>query len=57
MSKKIAFYLMNEKGFYVLKNFVEEFGSYNIEYIVSNQDKNLKKDYFDEIKQIQKNIK
>ena len=57
MSKKIAFYLMNEKGFYVLKNFVEEFGSYNIEYIVSNQDKNLKKDYFEEIKQIAKNIK
>ena len=45
---------MNEKGFYVLKNFIKEFGSDAVEYIVSTQDKNLKKDYYDEIKQIAK---
>ena len=49
---KIAFYIMNSKGFYVLKKFIEKFGSENIEYIVSSEDKNLKKDYFKEIKEL-----
>ncbi len=34
---KIAFYLMNSKGFYVLKLF----GVLSIEYIVSNKGKNF----------------
>jgi methionyl-tRNA formyltransferase len=52
MNKKIAFYLMNEKGFYTLKKFIKKFSSKNIDYIVSSTDKNIKKDYFDEIKEL-----
>ena len=52
MNKKIAFYLMNEKGFYSLKKFIKKFSSKNIDYIVSSTDKNIKKDYFDEIKEL-----
>jgi len=57
MNKKIAFYLMNEKGFYTLDKFTKKFGSSNIEYIVSSIDKNMKKDYFKEIKQLCKKYK
>jgi len=52
MNKKIAFYLMNEKGFYILNKFIEKFGAENIKYIVSSKDIKLKKDYFKEIKQL-----
>ena len=52
MDKKIAFYMMNEKGFYTLKKFINKFSSNNIEYIVSSVDKNVKKDYFNEIKEL-----
>ena len=57
MDKKIAFYLMNEKGFYTLNKFIKKFSSSNIEYIVSSIDKNMKKDYFKEIKQLCKKYK
>ena len=43
---------MNEKGFYTLKKFIKKFSSKNIDYIVSSTDKNIKKDYFDEIKEL-----
>lgn len=52
MNKNLAFYLMNEKGFYVLKQFIEQFSAKSISYIVCNKDKNLKKDYFIEIKSL-----
>ena len=56
---KIAFYIMNSKGFYVLKNFIEKFGSSSVAYVVSSEDKNIQKDFFDEIKELvkQENIK
>ena len=57
MDKKIAFYLMNEKGFYTLNKFIKKFTSSNIDYIVSSIDKNMKKDYFKEIKQLCKKYK
>lgn len=57
MNKKIVFYLMNEKGFYTLNKFIKKFSSSNIEYIVSSIDKNMKKDYFKEIKQLCKKYK
>ncbi len=47
--KEIAFYIMNSKGYFVLKSFVDKFGSENISYIVSSEDKNIKKDYYCEI--------
>lgn len=52
MNNKIAFYLMNEKGFYTLKKFIKKFSSKNIDYIVSSSDKKIKKDYFNEIKEL-----
>lgn len=47
---KIAFYIMNSKGFYVLQNFINKFGSSSIKYIVCGEDKNIKKDFFDDIR-------
>lgn len=46
---KIVFYLMNEKGLYVLDNFLKKFGSNIIEHVVLSRDKNVEKDYYDEI--------
>lgn len=43
---------MNSKGFYVLKNFINKFGSSSVEYVVSSEDKNIQKDFFDEIKEL-----
>ncbi len=48
--KKVSFYLMNEKGFYLLKNFIKDFNSNNIKYVISSKDSNVQKDYFIEIK-------
>ncbi len=50
--KKVAFYIMNSKGYFVLKNFIDKFGSKNIEYVVSSIDRNIKKDYFEEIENL-----
>ncbi|MBD3843930.1 MAG: hypothetical protein IE909_19060 [Campylobacterales bacterium] len=52
ITNKIAFYIMNSKGFYVLKNFINKFGSSSVEYVVSSEDKNIQKDFFDEIKEL-----
>jgi methionyl-tRNA formyltransferase len=54
MNKKIAFYFMNEKGYFTLKIFIEKFGYENIDYIVSAKDTNIKKDYFKEIEALAK---
>lgn len=54
---KIAFYIMNSKGYYVLKNFISKFGSDSVSYVVSSEDKNLQKDFFDEIKELAQNEK
>ncbi len=50
--EKIAFYLMNSKGWYVLNQFLEEFGSSNIAYIVSEQDINLKNDSYSQLEKL-----
>lgn len=54
---KIAFYIMNSKGFYVLQNFINKFGSDSIEYVVSSEDKNIQKDFFNETKELSKKEK
>ncbi len=46
---KVIFYLMGEKGFFVLLNFINLFGSSLIDYIVVSSDKDIKKDYHKEI--------
>jgi methionyl-tRNA formyltransferase len=43
---------MNSKGWYVLNQFLEEFGSSNIAYIVSEQDANLKNDPYSELEEL-----
>jgi methionyl-tRNA formyltransferase len=50
--KKIAFYLMNPKGHYVLKQFIKKFGAAPIEYIASRPDQQLHNDYYNEIRTI-----
>jgi methionyl-tRNA formyltransferase len=47
---KIVFYLMGEKGLYVLKGFLEEYSAGNIEYVVLAKDKNVINDYNSELK-------
>ena len=48
--KKVALYIMSSKGYYVLEEFIKNFGSCPISYIVSCEDKNVQKDFFNEIK-------
>jgi len=47
---KVAFYIMNLKGYITLKSFIEKFGIDSVTYIVSSNDKAIKKDYFYEIR-------
>lgn len=53
--QNIAFYVMNSKGLFVLKRFIEKFGANAISYVVSEQDKALQYDGFEEIKQLVQN--
>jgi len=46
---KVVFYLMNMKGYITLKDYIDEFGSSHIEYIVLSNDKNIVKDYYYEL--------
>ena len=46
---KVAFYCMNQKGYSVLHEFINFFGSQNISYVVSCRDKGLKKDFYEDI--------
>lgn len=49
---KVAFYIMNQKGLYVLSKFISKYGSEGISYVVSDKDKNLANDPFDLIKNL-----
>jgi methionyl-tRNA formyltransferase len=49
---KIVFYLLNEKGYYVLKNYLQDFDSNSIEYVVLAKDNAIKNDFYNEIKEI-----
>ena len=40
---------MNKKGFHTLEKFVDEFGPDKVLYVMSHPDKNVDKDYYDEI--------
>lgn len=50
--KKIAFYAMNQKGFAVIENFIDRYGSSYIEYIVSEKDEALKFDAYNQVKEL-----
>lgn len=49
MSAKIAFFLMNKKGYIVLEHFIKNYGAKRIECVISAKDKGLVKDYFRQI--------
>ncbi|OED33124.1 hypothetical protein BHE17_11945 [Planococcus maritimus] len=49
---KIVFFVMNQKGYGVLQSFLEEFGARAIQYVVTETDENVEKDYYIEIKEI-----
>lgn len=50
---EIVLYLMNEKGFYCLSKFLNHnIANHNIKYVVSARDKNVQKDFFEEISTI-----
>lgn len=55
--QNIAFYVMNSKGLFVLKSFIEKFGANAIGYVVCEQDKAVQYDGFQEIKQLAQNNK
>lgn len=48
----IAFYIMNTKGLFVLNNFIGKFGVNSIGYVVSEQDKDVHDDSFQDIKKL-----
>lgn len=50
MMKKISMFLMNQKGFYVLSEFIKNYPADIIGSIVSSTDSAVEKDYNDEIK-------
>jgi len=47
---KIAFYIMNARGYFTVKSFIEKFGVDSISYIVSSKDTAVKEDFFEEIR-------
>lgn len=48
-NKMISMFLMNKKGYFILKNFIDTFGSEFISYIVTSEDKNIERDYYNDI--------
>ncbi len=47
---RIAFYIMSSRGFFVLNSFIQNYGAKSIAFVVCNKDKNIKKDFYSEIK-------
>lgn len=51
---KVAFYIMNSKGWHVISQFISSFGSDKVAYIVSEQDLNLQNDPFEKVESLAK---
>jgi methionyl-tRNA formyltransferase len=51
-AKKVAFFIMGSKGHYVLKEFINSFGGSAVVYIVSEQNKAVKYDAYNDIKSL-----
>ena len=47
--KGVCFYLMTQKGYVVLKDFIDRFGGSEILFVQTARDRQVEKDYFDEI--------
>ncbi len=52
MSKNIAMYLMNQKGYYVLDKYLKHFGPSKMEAVISSPDPGMDKDFFSEIRDL-----
>ncbi len=50
--RKTGFYLMTEKGFFVLQSFLRDFDKQNVEAVVIGRDKNVVNDYSEKIKKL-----
>lgn len=49
---KINFYVMTKKGYAVLSSFITKFGTSRVATVISSRDRNIEKDYFDEIRSL-----
>src|ERR1017187_9816505 len=49
---KFSFFLMTRKGYLVLEEFIKKVGYDCINCVVTSRDRNIKKDYYEEIKAI-----
>ncbi|WP_227938654.1 methionyl-tRNA formyltransferase [Alkalihalobacillus deserti] len=49
---KLAFYLMNHKGYSAIVDFLNKFNSSSVEYVVLSRDEHVEKDYYNEIKNL-----
>jgi len=46
---KLSFFLMTQKGFQVLKSFLDEFGAARIDCVIGSKDANVQNDFYSEI--------
>jgi len=49
MTKLLSFFVMTQKGFYVLQKYLEDFGTSNLDCIIIGRDNHLQNDYFNEL--------
>lgn len=52
MKSRIVMFLMNEKGYLVLENFISKYGIDPIDVVIISRDPNVQKDYYIEIKNL-----
>jgi methionyl-tRNA formyltransferase len=52
MKNRVTLFLMSYKGYYVLERLLSEFGPQIIDKVISSKDPYIKKDYYDEIKEL-----
>lgn len=52
MNNKVSFFLMSEKGYYVLKNLIDKNRHHQIDFVVSARDNNVQKDFYLEIREL-----
>ena len=49
---KISFFLMTQKGYLVLNEFINKFGAEKLSYVVSYKDENLERDFYYDIEEL-----
>ncbi|MBK2026301.1 formyltransferase family protein [Francisella philomiragia] len=54
MNNKVAFYVMNSKGYYTLEKFIDRFGAQSIQFVISSKDKSMQNDFYQETESLTK---